>query len=190
MWSVKQFASCCIFSFVHITKMTKSLVFDIQVTISPFALCLVKKKKCSHALTLSSSRIMFDCIVCIWYRSHFGLTGSHLNFQMRINIQVHVIFCDFFIFHDFNLSCVMGHEVLTTEMFTNLMTLAIFSLFVAFRLKPKQSVQSLSESCLGRVTALWNKVNMCYIMYAVIIALFCFFVTLNPHIIKRSFSFQ
>ena len=40
----------------------------------------------------------------------------------------------------------MGHEVLMIEMFTNLITVAIFPLFVAFGLKPKQSVQSLSES--------------------------------------------
>ena len=43
-------------------------------------------------------------------------------------------------------SCLMGHEVLTTEMVKNLMTVAIFPLFVAFGLKPKQSVQSMSES--------------------------------------------
>ena len=40
---------------------------------------------------------------------------------------------------------VMGHEVLTIEMFTNLITVAIFPLFVAFGLSV-QSVQSLSES--------------------------------------------
>ena len=43
-------------------------------------------------------------------------------------------------------SCVMGHKVLTTEMVTSLITVAIFPLFVAFGLKPKQSVQSMSES--------------------------------------------
>ena len=44
IWSVYQFASCCLFSCVHIKKMTKSVVCDIQVTISPLALCLVKTK--------------------------------------------------------------------------------------------------------------------------------------------------
>ena len=69
-----------------------------------------------------------------------------MNFQIRINKSGSCIFSDSFYSMILSESCVMGHEVLMIEMFTNLITVAIFPLFVAFGLKPKQSVQSLSES--------------------------------------------
>ena len=52
-------------------------------------------------------------------------------------------------------SCVMGHAVLMIEMFTNLITVAIFPLFVAFGLNQNK----VYKACLNQVTSYPGKVT-------------------------------
>ena len=83
--------------------------------------------------------------------------------------------------------------MLTTEMFTNLMTVAIFPLFVAFGLKPKQSVQSMSESGYilpGKGNCIMKQSENVLHHVCSDNFLVWYLCTLNPHIIKRRFSFQ